>query len=102
MSLLINTCSLTLGFFSGITAYKQQQVDYKLLGIFYLCVSPYQFVKAYTSMDIVNKIQIKYIKPSIIIFSGLTVVSVFNASIFGTGYVLGSSYARMSDSSKLE
>jgi hypothetical protein len=53
-------------------------------------------------MDIVNKIQIKYIKPSIIIFSGLTVVSVFNASIFGTGYVLGNSYAKMKDSSKLE
>ena len=102
MSLLINTCGLTLGFFSGVTAYKQKQVDYKLLGIFYLCVSPYQFVNVYTNINVVNKIQFNYTRPSIIILSGLTVVSIVNASIFGTGYVLGNSYARMSDSSKLE
>jgi len=102
MSLLINTCNLTLGFFSGITAYKQHQVDYKLLGMFYLCVSPYQFVSVFTNMDVVSKIKFNYTNPSIIIFSGLTVVSIVNASIFGTGYVLGNSYARMSDSSKLE
>lgn len=102
MSLLINTCSLTLGFFSGITAYKQKQVDYKLLGAFYLCVTPYQFVNVYTNMDVVNKIKFNYTRPSIIILSGLTVVSIVNASIFGTGYVLGNSYAKMKDSSKLE
>jgi hypothetical protein len=102
MLLVINICSLTLGFFSGITAYKQQQVDYKMLGAFYFCVSPYQFVRAYTNMDIVNKIQLKYTKPSVIIFSGLSVITIVNASIFGTGYVLGNSYARMRDNSKLE
>lgn len=102
MSLVINICSLTLGFFSGITAYKQQQVDYKLLGAFYFCVSPYQFVKIYSNMDIVQKISFNHTKPSVIIFSGLSVITIVNASIFGTGYVLGNSYAKMRDSSRLE
>ena len=95
MSLVINLCSLTLGFFSGITAYKEQRVNYKLLGAFYFCVSPYQLVNIYSNMDIVQKIRFKYTKPSVIIFSGLSVITIVNASIFGTGYVLGNSYARL-------
>ena len=100
MSVLINICTLTLGSFSGITSYKQQHVDYKLLGIFYFCVSPYQFINIYTKIDTIQKIKFNHTRPSIIILSGLLGVCAVNASIFGTGYVLGNSYARMKDSSK--
>jgi hypothetical protein len=53
-------------------------------------------------MDIVKKISFNHTKPSVIIFSGLSVITIVNASIFGTGYVLGNSYAKMRDSSRLE
>ena len=102
MSLLINTCSFSLGFFSGISVYKKQEVDYKLLGMFYFCVSPYQLVTAYTNMDIIQKINLNHIRPSTVVLLGLSTVCIVNASIFGTGYVLGNSYAKTRDSSKLE
>jgi len=95
MSLLINLCSLTLGSFSGITVYKQREVDYKLLGAFYLCVLPYQLAKLYTNMNTVQKIRFNYTRPSVIVLTGLSCITVINASIFGTGYVLGNSYARL-------
>jgi len=95
MSFAINICSLTLGAFSGVTAYKQREVDYKLLGAFYLFVSPYQLVKVYTNMNIVQQIRFKNMNPAVIALTGLSCITVMNASIFGTGYVLGNSYARL-------
>ena len=102
MSLVINVCSFSLGFFSGISVYKKQEVDYKLLGMFYFCVSPYQLVTAYTNIDIVHKINLNRMRPSIVVLLGLSTVCAVNGSIFGTGYVLGNSYAKTRDSSRLE
>jgi hypothetical protein len=102
MSLIINLISLTLGSFSAITIYKQQEVDYKMLGVFYCCASPYQFLKIYNSMDIVQRIRFNCTKPTVAVLTGLSCISIVNASMFGTGYVLGNSYAKMRDSSRLE
>ena len=94
--------SSTLGSFSGITAYNKQPVDYKLLGTYYFFVTPYQFIMAYEKMDVLQKIRFNHIKPSLKIISGLLGVTLLNASTFGTGYILGNSYVKMKDSSKLE
>lgn len=100
---IINLISLTLGSLSGITVYNKQEVDYKLLGAFYFFVAPYQMIIIYNKLDLIEKIKFNHNKRHhSMLLTMLLGLIIIDASTFGTGYLLGNSYAKMKDSSKQE
>jgi hypothetical protein len=83
---IIPITSLLLGSFTGIGAYKQQPVDYKLLAIYFGIITPIQSIKIYSNLDIVSKIKLGAVKPYIYF---PMMLSILNGSVFGLGYIVG-------------
>ena len=93
---------MILGSLHGIAKYKQQPVDYKLLGTYLVIITPYQVINVYSNLDIISKIKLQGTKPYIHIPVTILMLSIMNCSIFGLGYVVGkSSYAAFSMARKL-
>ena len=101
---IIPFCNLLVAIFSGITAYKnnthnmqhqsqlfykQEHLDYKMLGAYYSIITPFQVIGAYSNLDILGKIRLQSIKPYIHIPATISLVTVGNAAVFGLGYIMG-------------
>ena len=85
---LIPITTILLGSFSGIAVYKQHPVDYKMLGIYFSIITPYQAYSVYSNLDIISKLKLQCVKPYIHIPIAFTMLSLINGSIFGLGYVV--------------
>jgi cobalt-zinc-cadmium resistance protein CzcA len=48
---------------AGIAKYKQQPVDYKLVGTYFGIITPYQCFTLYSNLDVLNRIRIQHTKP---------------------------------------
>lgn len=103
---IIPFSNLLVGIFSGITAYKnnahnmqhqsqlfykQEHLDYKMLGAYYSIITPLQVIGAYSNLDILGKIHLQGIKPYIHIPMAISIVTIGNGAVFGLGYILGKS-----------
>jgi hypothetical protein len=101
---LIPFSNLLIGAFSGITTYKcnlknnqnqgqlfykQEHLDYKILGAYYSIITPYQLIQLYSNLDVVTKIRLKGVKPYIHIPIAISMISIKNGGLFGIGYILG-------------
>ena len=86
---LIQLSNLVLGVSTGITVYKQQSVDYKMLGLYSCIITPYQVLNLYNKFGIVTQLHLRATKPYVHIPMTLSLISVLNLSIFGVGYVIG-------------
>lgn len=90
---LIQLSNLVLGVSTGITVYKQQTVDYKMLALYSCIITPYQVLNLYNKFDIVTQLHLRATKPYVHIPIALSLISVSNLSIFGVGYVIGKVYS---------
>lgn len=88
---LIPFCTMFLGSLHGIAKYKQQPVDYKLLGTYFGIITPYQVINVYSNLDTLSKIRLQGVKPHIHIPTTILMLTFFNGSIFGLGHVVGKS-----------
>lgn len=101
---LTTLTTFALGSFTAITAYKQdlhnahnhgqlfykqEHLDYKMLGTYFAIITPYQLITIPSKLNMMNKIHYKYMNPYIRIPMLLFIVTVANASNFGLGYILG-------------
>jgi hypothetical protein len=99
---IIAASTLFIGSMSGIAKYKQQPLDYNLIGTYFGIITPYQIIGAYSNLDVLSKIRLQGSNPFIHVPMAILMLSVANGSIFGIGYVLGkSSYAAFSMARKL-
>lgn len=89
--MIIPSCTMFLGSLHGIAKYKQQTVDYKLLGTYFGIITPYQAFGIYSNLDVISKIKLQGVKPSIHIPTTLLMLTIFNGSVFGVGHVVGRS-----------
>jgi hypothetical protein len=80
-----------LGSLHGIAKYKQQPVDYKLLGTYFGIITPYQAINVYSNLDILSKIRLQGVSPYTHIPITVLMLTIFNSSIFGLGHVVGKS-----------
>jgi hypothetical protein len=88
---LIPFCTIFLGSLHGIAKYKQQPVDYKLLGTYFGIITPYQAINVYSNLDILSKIRLQGVSPYTHIPITVLMLTIFNSSIFGLGHVVGKS-----------
>jgi hypothetical protein len=88
---IIPACSMILGSLHGIAKYKQQSVDYKLLGTYLVIITPYQAINVYSNLDIISKIKLQGVKPYIHIPVTILMLTIGNCSFFGLGHILGKS-----------
>ena len=89
---LIQLSNLVLGISTGITVYKEQSVDYKMLGLYSCIITPYQVLNLYNKFDIVTQLHLRAVKPYVHIPMTLSLISASNLSSFGLGYVIGTLY----------
>ena len=80
-----------LGSLHGIAIYKQQKVDYKLIGTYFGIITPYQVINVYTNLDILSKIRLQGVSPYTHIPTTILMLTFFNGSVFGLGHVVGKS-----------
>jgi hypothetical protein len=101
---LIQLTTFALGSFTSITAYKnnlrnmqnerqlfykQEHLDYKMLGAYFAIITPYQLIMIPSRFSVVTKIHYQSMNPYIRIPMLLLIVTVANGSNFGLGYILG-------------
>ena len=86
---LLPLCTMFLGSMAGIAKYKQQPVDYKLVGTYFGIITPYQCFTLYSNLDVLNRIRLQGVKPYIHIPMTLTFFTIANCGVFGVGYVVG-------------
>jgi hypothetical protein len=101
---IIPFSNLLVGIFSGITAfknnthniqnksqlfYKQEHLDYKMLGAYYSIITPFQVIGVYSNLDILSKIRLQGIKPYFHIPATISLVTIGNGAVFGVGYIFG-------------
>ena len=101
---LIQLTTFAIGSFTSITAYKnnlrnmqnerqlfykQEHLDYKMLGAYFAIITPYQLITIPSRLSVVDKIQYKYMNPYVRIPLLLSTITVVNASNFGLGYIVG-------------
>lgn len=89
--LLIGLSTVFIGSMSGITKYKQQSVDYKLIGTYFGIITPYQVVNLYSNLDLLSKIRLQGVKPYVHLPMAVLMLTIANGSVFGIGYVVGKS-----------
>jgi hypothetical protein len=97
--------TFALGSFTAITAYKnnlqnarnqgqifykQEHLDYKMLGAYFAIITPYQLITIPSRFSVVTKIHYQSMNPYIRIPLLLSFISLINGSNFGLGYILGS------------
>jgi len=98
--------TFALGSFTAITAYKnslrnrqnekqlfykQEYLDYKMLGAYFAIITPYQLITIPSKLSIVGKIHYKSMNLYTRIPLLLLIVTVANSSTFGLGYILANS-----------
>lgn len=88
---IISACTTVLGSLHGIAKYKQQSVDYRLLGTYFGIITPYQAINVYSNLDTLSKIRLQGVKPHIHIPTTILMITIANCSFFGLGHILGKS-----------
>ena len=86
---LLPLCTMFIGSMAGIAKYKQQPVDYKLVGTYFGIITPYQCFTLYSNLDVLNKIRLQHANPFVHIPMALAFLTIANGGIFGIGYVVG-------------
>jgi len=86
---LLSVCTIFLGSMAGIAKYKQQPVDYKLVGTYFGIITPYQCFTLYSNLDVLNRIRIQHTNPFVHIPMTLAMITIANGGMFGVGYVVG-------------
>ena len=86
---LIPYANILMGSFNGIASCKHQPIDYKILGLYYGIITPYQLFNTYNNLDIVQKIRLQGVKPYVYIPTTLSMLMIGNACVFGLSYIVG-------------
>jgi hypothetical protein len=86
---ILTYCNILLGSFSGIAAYKEQPLNYVLLGSYFSIITPIQVIDVYSRLDILAKIRLHGANPFIHVPITIGFISLGNLSIFGLGYIVG-------------
>ena len=80
--------NILMGSFSGIAAYKEQPINYILLGSYFSIITPIQVIGVYSRLDILAKLRVQAVSPYIHVPTTISLVTVGNLSMFGLGYII--------------